>query len=157
MNNGFQREDNAARWHQNNGATRVNRVSWDTRFLSHLRISGSQGYNIPLCQMMVDLYQAENPAPKGMLRSIQQWMKNSMAPLWMMGNKPSFAFSGQYLLLLMMFKLIWLQASYFNCIAFIANESDDARLFLEGDVGKALRKLGYTVKVTSTIAYQAFT
>jgi hypothetical protein len=28
---------------------------------------------------------------------------------------------------------------------------------LEKDVSKALRKLGYTMKVTSTVAYQAFT
>jgi hypothetical protein len=60
----FQREDYAARWRQNNGVTRVNRVLRDTQFLSHLRIGGSRGYNIPLRQMMVDSYQAEkNPAP----------------------------------------------------------------------------------------------
>jgi hypothetical protein len=59
-------------------------------------------------------------------------MKNGMVPLRMMGNKPSSALPGQYLLLLVMFKLIWPQASYFNCIAFIANESDDARLFFGG-------------------------
>jgi hypothetical protein len=84
-------------------------------------------------------------------------MKNGVVPLRMTGNKPSSALSGQYLLLLVMFKLIWTQVSYFGCIAFIANESDDARLFLEDDVGKALRKLGYTMKMTLTIAYQAFT
>ncbi len=56
----------------------------------------------------------------------------------------------------MIFKLIWPQASYSHCIAFIANESEDARFFSEEDVEKALRKLGYTMKVTSTIAYQAF-
>ena len=31
------------------------------------------------------------------------------------------------------------------------------RFFMEGDIGKALRRLGYTMKVTSTVAYQAFT
>jgi len=56
-----------------------------------------------------------------------------------------------------MFKLIWPQANYCECIAFIANHSDDARIFSEQDVGRALRKLGYTQKVTSTVAYQAFT
>ncbi len=61
----FQREDDAARWRQNNGVTRVNRVSWDTQFLSHPRIEGSWGYDIPLCQMMVDSYQVGDPAPKG--------------------------------------------------------------------------------------------
>jgi hypothetical protein len=64
--------------------------------------------------MMVDSNQAGSPAPKGMLRSIQQWMKNGVVPLPMTGNKPSSVLLGQYLLLLVMFKLIWLQASYFN-------------------------------------------
>jgi transposase len=53
--------------------------------------------------------------------------------------------------------LIWPQANYFECIAFIANQTDDAKIFTEGAIGKALRRLGYTMKVTSTVAYQAFT
>jgi hypothetical protein len=45
-----------------------------------------------------------------------------------------------------------------ECITFIENKSNDARVFLEKDVSKALRKLGYTMKVTSsTVAYQVFT
>ncbi len=79
--------------------------------------------------MLVELYQAGNPAPEEMLRSIQQWLKNGMVPLWMTRNKPSSALLGQYLLLLMMFKLIWLQANYCKCIAFIANTSDNVRIF----------------------------
>jgi hypothetical protein len=59
--------------------------------------------------------------------------------------------------LLVVFKLIWPQATYCECITFIANESNNARVFLEKDGSKALRKLGYTMKVTLTIAYQAFT
>jgi hypothetical protein len=57
--------------------------------------------------------------------------------------------------LLAVFKLIWPQVTYIECIAFIANKSKDARVFLEKDVSKALKKLGYTMKVMSTIAYQA--
>jgi hypothetical protein len=64
MDHVFQREDDAARWRQNNGVTRVDKVLRDTQFLSHPRISGSRGYDIPLHQMMVDSYQAGNPAPK---------------------------------------------------------------------------------------------
>jgi hypothetical protein len=81
------------------------------------------------------------------------------SPLRMTGNKAMSGFSGQYLLLLVMFKLIWPQSTYCECIlAFIANESDDARIFSEKDVSLALRKLGYTQKVImSTVAYQAFT
>jgi hypothetical protein len=59
--------------------------------------------------------------------------------------------------LLVVFKLVWPQATYIKGITFIANKSNDARVFLEKDVSKALRKLGYTTKVTSTFAYQAFT
>jgi hypothetical protein len=65
MDHVFQREGNAAKWRQNNGVARVDGVSRDTQFLSHPRIGGSREYNIPLRQMMVDLYQAGNPAPKG--------------------------------------------------------------------------------------------
>ena len=61
----FQREGNAAKLRHNNGVTRVDGVSRDIQFLSHLRIGGSRGYDIPLCQMMVDLYQVGNPAPEG--------------------------------------------------------------------------------------------
>ena len=71
----------------------------------------------------------------------------------MTGNKPILELSGEYLLLLVLFKLIWPQANYFECIAFIANQTDDAKIFMEGDIGKALRRLGYTMKVTSTVAY----
>ena len=75
----------------------------------------------------------------------------------MTGNKPVSSLSGQYLLLLVLFKLIWPQANYYECITFIANESDDAKIFTEKQVSLALRKLGYTRKVTSTVTYQAFT
>jgi hypothetical protein len=70
MDHVFQREDDAARWRQNNGVARVDGVLQDTQFLSHPGIGRSRGYNIPLRQMMVDLYQVGNPAPEGMLRSI---------------------------------------------------------------------------------------
>jgi hypothetical protein len=91
-----------------------------------------------------------------MLRSIQCWT-NCTIPFWITGHKPTFALTGQYLLLLVAFKLIWPQATYIECIAFNANKSNNARVFLEKDVSKTLRKLGYTMKVTSTIAYQVFT
>jgi hypothetical protein len=91
-----------------------------------------------------------------MLRSTQCW-KNRTIPFRITGHKPISALTGQYLLLLVVFKLIWPRATYIECIAFISNKSNDARVFLEKDVSKALRKLGYTMKVTSTVAYQAFT
>ncbi len=129
----------------------------DTRFLPHPSIGGSRGYDIPFRQMILDGYQAGNPAPEGMLRIVQRWAVNGVVLLRMTGNKSSSALSGQYLLLLVIFKLIWPQSTYCECIAFISNESDDARIFSEKDVSRALMKLGYTMKVTSTVAYQAFT
>ena len=85
--------------------------------------------------MMVGAYQAGNPTPNGMLRSIQCWT-NCTIPFRITGHKPISALTGQYLLLLVVFKLIWPQATYIKCIAFIANKSNDARVFLEKDVSK---------------------
>ena len=75
----------------------------------------------------------------------------------MTGNKPRSELIGEYLFLLVRFKMIWPHSSYYECIAFIANESDDARIFSLMAVSRALIKLGYTTKITSTVAYQAFT
>ena len=47
--------------------------------------------------------------------------------------------------------------SYFECIVFIANESIDSRIFSKMSISRALCSLGYTRKVTSTVAYQALT
>jgi hypothetical protein len=128
-----------------------------TRFLPHPSNGGLRGYDIPFRQMMGEAYLAGNPTPNGMLRSIQCWT-NCTIPFQMTKNKSiSALLTGQYLLLLMAFKFIWPQATYIKCIAFIAKKSNDARIFSEKDVSKALRKLGYTMKVASTVAYQAFT
>jgi hypothetical protein len=136
--------------------TRVEKVPRDIQFLSHPSNGESSGYDIPFHQMMVGAYQAGNPTPNGMLQSIQHWTNHTI-PVQITGQKPISALTGQYLLLLVVFKLIWPQATYIECTAFIANKSNDARVFLEKDVSsKALRKLGYTMKVTSTVAYQAF-
>ncbi len=75
----------------------------------------------------------------------------------MTGHKPISALVGQCLLLLVVFKLIRPQATCNECIAFISNKSNNARVFLEKDVSKAQRKLDYTMQVTSTIPYQVFT
>jgi hypothetical protein len=153
---GFQGEDNATKLQQRNGIARVERVPRDTQFLPHPSNGGSRGYDIPFRQMMVEAYQAGNPAPNGMLRSIQPWTNHTI-PFRMTRNKSISALMRQYLLSLVVFKLIWHQATYIKCTAFIANNSNNARVFLEKDVSKALRKLGYTMKVMSTVAYQAFT
>ena len=84
--------------------------------------------------MMVDLYRARNLAPEGMLRSIQRWIANGVIPFRMTGNKPLSGLSGKYLLLLFIFKLIWPQSNYCECITFIANESNDGPNGLIGSV-----------------------
>ena len=77
--------------------------------------------------------------------------------LQMTRNKPRSKLSGKYPFLLILFKMIWPHSSYYECIAFIANNSEDARIFSLMDVSRALRKLGYTTKFTLTVAYQTFT
>ncbi len=79
--------------------------------------------------MMVGAYQSGNPAPNGMLRSIERWT-NCIIPFQMTGNKRISALTGQYLLLLVVFKLIWPQTTYIKCISFIANKSNNARVFI---------------------------
>jgi hypothetical protein len=64
MDHMLQREVNAAKWHQNNNVARVDGASRDIQFLSHPRIGGSRGYDIPLSQMMVDSYQAGGLPPR---------------------------------------------------------------------------------------------
>ncbi len=96
------------------GVARENRVLRDTHFLPllpHPSVNGTRGYDIPFHQMIVDTYRARNPALEGMRTIVWYWMTNGVVPLWMIGNKPSSALSGEYLLLLVLFKLIWPQAT----------------------------------------------
>ena len=94
--------------------------------------------------------------PPRMRRSIQRWAHNTI-PRRKTGNKSNSELSGHYLFLLVLFKMIWPQANYYECIAFIANETPNAKIFNQKAVSRALRRLGYTRKVTSTVAYQALT
>lgn len=106
---------------------------------------------------MVDAYQNGMPIPIRMLRSIQRWIRNGIDALRMTGNKGSYNLSGEDLFLLVLYKLIWPHSINVECIAFIANNSTEGRIYTEKDVSKALVDLGYTRKVTSTVANQAFT
>ena len=152
----FQREDDAARWRRNNGVERVDGVLRDTRFLTHPRVGGSRGYDIPFRQMMLEYHNAGRPVPLSLMRSVRRWARN-LIPRRMTGNKSRSELSGNYLFLLVLFKMTWPHSSYYECIAFIANETNDAKIFNEMAISRALRKLGYTTKITSTVAYQAFT
>jgi hypothetical protein len=70
-------------------------------------------------------------------------------------NKPSLGLTGKYLMMFVLFKLVWPHSTYCECIAFIANEVDVIKIFNKQKISRALCGLGYTSKVTSTIAYQA--
>ena len=106
--------------------------------------------------MMVEAYRNYHHVPPLMIRSIQRWV-HCLMPHQMTGNKPQSYLSGEHLLLLVYYKMIWPQASYFECIVFIANESSDSRIFNKMSISRALCSLGYTRKDTSTVAYQALT
>ena len=76
----LQNEEDAAKWRRNNGVERVDGVLRDTRFLPHPSAGGSRGYDIPFRQMIVDAYQAGNPAPEGMRNSVWRWRQNGAFP-----------------------------------------------------------------------------
>jgi len=148
-----QQEDDVARWRRNNGLSRVERVPRDTQFLPHPSHGGSRGYDIPFRQMMLEYHNAGRPVPLSLMRSVRRWARN-LIPRRMTGNKSRSELSGNYLFLLVLFKMTWPHSSYYECIAFIANETNDAKIFNEMAISRALRKLGYTTKITSTVAYQ---
>ena len=127
-----------------------------TQFLPHPSNGGTRGYDISFRELILENNQAGRPVPASLTRSVWRWARH-IVPRRMTGNKPRSELSGEYLFLLVLFKMIWPHSSYYECIAFIANESDDARIFCLMAVSRALKKLEYTTKITSTVAYQAFT
>ena len=151
-----QPEEDAAQMRRRTGVTRVDRVFRDDRHRPHPSGGGSRGYDIILRQILVDDYRAGRTVPGTMVRSVQRWA-NRLCPYRMTGNLPCRELSGEYLFLLVLYKLVWPHSTYLQCIAFIANETATAKIFSERDVSLALRNLGYSMKVTSTVAYQAFT
>jgi hypothetical protein len=105
---------------------------------------------------MVELHKSGNPVPQTIICSIQRWARR-IVPHRMTGNKLKVGLTVEYLFLLVLFKLVWPHSTYYECIVFIANEADVIKIFNEKNISWALRGLGYTSKVTSTVAYQAFT
>jgi hypothetical protein len=91
-----------------------------------------------------------------MICSIQQWVQH-IVPHRMTGNKPNVGLTGEYLFLLVLFKLVWPHLTYYECIAFIANKANVVKIFNKKNISWALCGPGYTSKVTSIAAYQAFT
>ena len=152
----FHREEDAAQWRRNNGISREDQVFRDTRFLPNPSGGGTRGYDIFHRIHLRDSFLNGRFVPRHVVRSIYRWIQR-MFPFRMTGNLPQRDLSGEYLFLLVLYKFVWPHASYLECIAFIANESADAKIFDKTAVSKALHWLGYTQKVTSTVAYQAFT
>ena len=150
-------EEDAAVWRRSRGIRRVGQVPRDDRLLPHPSRGGARGYPIVLRRIMMADAQAGRPVITSMVRSIRRWLKERHLPYRMTGNKSRRSLYGIHLLLLVMYKMIWPQATYLECSAFIANNSPDGRIFTEWAVGDALRKLGFTRKASSTTAYQAYT
>ena len=132
---------------------RITQVSRDDNERSHPSWGGSCGYDIFHRRELVDSYQNGRPVPTRVIRSIQRWIRNGVDALMPTGNKGCYNLSGEDLLLLVLYKLIWPHAINVECIAFIANNSTEGKIYSEKDVSKALVDLGYSRKVTSTVAY----
>ena len=90
------------------------------------------------------------------MKSVRRWARGHI-PCRMTSNKSCSKLSGYYLFLLVLFKMIWPHLSYYECIAFITHETNKAKIFSKMVVSRALGKLGCTTKITSMVAYQAFT
>ena len=127
-----QREDDVAHWRRNNGLSRVERVprARDTQFLPHPSRGGSRGYDIPFRQMILENHNAGRPVPRSLMRSVRRWARNHI-PRRMTGNKSRSELSGYYLFLLVLFKMIWPHSSYYECIAFIANETINSKILAD--------------------------
>jgi hypothetical protein len=153
----FQPEEDAAQLRLQSSISRVVEGPWDTQFLAHPSVGGARGYDIHTHEMMHELHESGNPVPQMMICSMQRWARN-IVPHRMTGNKPSYGLTGKYLLLLVLVKLVWPHLTYYEYITFIANNKANViKIFNKMNISRALCGLCYTSKVTSTVAYQAFT
>lgn len=150
-------EGDLARERKRKRLDRVDHVPRDDNARRHPSWGGSRGYDMFYRQEQVDAYQAGLPVPTRIVRSIQRWIRDGIGALRMTGNKGSYNLSGEALLLLVLYKLIWPHAINMECSVFIANNSTDGTIYTQQQISRALVDLGYTHKVTSTVAYQAFT
>jgi hypothetical protein len=136
---------------------RENGVLRDDNARRHPSWGGSRGYDLFHRMDLIQNYEEGLPVPRRNLRSIQRWIKEGIESLRMTGNKGTFNLSREHLLLLVLFKTVWPHAYNIECSVFIANNSSDSKIFTETEISRAMVDLGFTRKVTSTVAYQAFT
>ena len=80
--------------------------------------------------MILENHNAGRPVPRSLMRSVRRWVRNHI-PRRMTGNKSRSELSGYYLFLLVLFKMIWPHSSYYECIAFIANETINAKILAD--------------------------
>ena len=150
-------EDELATLRKNIGMPRKDGVDRDLSLGKDPSRGGSEGYDLPFRELLIDLYQSGQPIPLSNLRSVQRWIKNGTARKRKTGNKASSSMGGIHIFLLAIYKRIYPQASRPQCAVFIATYSEDGRVFTNGEISKGLRKLKMTKKRASTTAYKAFT
>ena len=113
----FVREEDAAQWRRRNGVTREDQVFRDTRFRPPPNIGGTRGYDLFYRRYLINEFLNGLAVPQSVVRSIYRWM-GRIFHFRMTGNRPQCGLSGNYLLLLVVYKLVWPHATYFECIAF---------------------------------------
>jgi len=150
-------EDDLATLRRRIGVSRKDGVARDPSLGKDPSRGGSEGYDIPFRELLIDLYQSGQPIPLKNLRSVQRWIKEGTARKRKTGNKASSSMGGVHIFLLAIYKRIYPQASRPQCAVFIATYSDDGRVFTNDEISKGLRKLKMTRKKASTSAYKAFT
>ena len=138
------------------GIDGIGAVSRNTQYFHQHSVGGTQCHDTPLRWILIADYGSGRDVHTSIVCSIQRWIQR-VIPYRMMEKKANRGISGKYLLWLVIFKFVWSHSTIYEYIAFIAKQSTNARIFNVQAMSKALCRLGYTTKVTSTVAYQAFT
>ena len=82
-------EDELATLRKNIGMPRKDGVDRDLSLGKDPSRGGSEGYDLPFRELLIDLYQSGQPIPLSNLRSVQRWIKNGTARKRKTGNKAS--------------------------------------------------------------------
>ena len=154
MNN--ESESAKADWRRRHGMTRVLEVDRDESNRAHPSLGGSRGYPISERLRMLQYWVDDLPVPDSMIDSIERW-DDRVIPYRSTGNKAQRSMTGEHLLLLVLFKLGYPEATMGQCIVYIAMHSQNPVIYRRYDISKALKGLNYVRLRASTVAKQAFT
>ena len=121
-------EDNAAQWRRQRRIDRIEGRPRDDRLHPHPAGGGADGYPIIFRRKMILDYQQGRPVLGNMIRSIQRWIQREL-PFCMTENQGRRTLFGEYFFILVLYKMIWSQATYLECIAAISNMSVDTAIF----------------------------